>query len=168
MWASDVVGWLPSHTIRRGLYVYMFRSKIHRSATIMRFAGMFSPWNLCVGKNVQIGRHGFFDARRGIVIGDDVAIGDNVQIWTEEHGVDSPSFAVTGGSVSIGRCVYFGTSVIVLPGVVVGEGAVVASGAVVTKNVPPWTVVGGVPAKHIRDRPVADYTLAGHGKWIFR
>lgn len=167
-WLSDVIGWIPSHTIRRGLYTHLFRARIHHTATIMRFAAVFSPWNLSIGKNVQIGRRGFFDARRGVTIGDDVAIGDNVQIWTEEHDTASPDFAIVGGPVSIERLVYFGTSVIVLPGVTVGEGAVVASGAVVTKDVRPWTVVGGVPAKHIRNRPVVDYTLAGHGKWLFR
>lgn len=55
--------------------------------------------------------------------------------------------------------VYIGTRVIILPGVKIGEGAVVASGAVVTKNVEPWTMVGGVPAKFIKNRPVVKYKL---------
>ncbi|MRT42260.1 acetyltransferase [Enterobacteriaceae bacterium RIT702] len=58
--------------------------------------------------------------------------------------------------VIIGNDVWIGHGVIVLPGVTVGDGAVLAAGAVVTKDVPPYTIVGGVPAKVIRARFAAD------------
>ncbi|MDY0925733.1 DapH/DapD/GlmU-related protein [Enterobacter sp. CFBP8995] len=58
--------------------------------------------------------------------------------------------------VIIGNDVWIGHGVIVLPGVTVGNGAVLAAGAVVTKDVPPYTIVGGVPAKVIRARFAAD------------
>ncbi|MBI5204619.1 MAG: CatB-related O-acetyltransferase [Nitrospirae bacterium] len=56
------------------------------------------------------------------------------------------------GPVIIGNDVWIGDSVIILPGVQVGDGAIIGAGSVVTKNVPPYTIVGGVPAKKIRDR----------------
>lgn len=58
--------------------------------------------------------------------------------------------------VIIGNDVWIGHGVIVLPGVAVGDGAVLAAGVVVTKDVPPYTIVGGVPAKVIRARFAAD------------
>jgi acetyltransferase-like isoleucine patch superfamily enzyme len=53
----------------------------------------------------------------------------------------------------IRRFAVIGLSAMLFPGVEVGEGALVAAGAVVTKDVPPWTVVGGVPARHMREIP---------------
>ena len=54
--------------------------------------------------------------------------------------------------------VYIGSGATILPGVTIGEGAVVACGAVVTKDVEPWTMVGGIPAKFIKKRPQVKYT----------
>ena len=57
---------------------------------------------------------------------------------------------------------------IILPGVTIGEGAVLSSGCVVTKNVDPWTMVGGVPAKYIKHRPEVRYTLDTKNKVLFQ
>jgi len=69
-----------------------------------------------------------------------------------EHDIDSPDFAETGAPVVIEDYVVIGTRVTILPGVTIGKGAVVASGAVVTHDVAAFDVVGGVPAKVIRQR----------------
>ena len=74
-----------------------------------------------------------------------------------EHDINSDSFAITSGQVIIEDYVYIASRVTIMPGVCIGEGAVVASGAVVTKDVEPWTLVGGVPAKPIKKRPVVRY-----------
>ncbi len=68
------------------------------------------------------------------------------------HDVDDPGFGLKGNPVSIEDYVFVGSYSRILPGVTVGEGAVVAAGAVVTRDVDPYTVVGGVPACYIRDR----------------
>ncbi|MGO4784646.1 acyltransferase [Cryobacterium sp. W22_MBD10_FK3] len=100
----------------------------------------------------------------GIAIGNNVNIGGYVQIFTLEHDPQAEDFGVQGGPVSIGDMAYIATRAIILPGVTIGEGAVVAAGAVVTKDVPPYTIVGGVPARFIGDRTkkleyVLDYHL---------
>lgn len=69
-----------------------------------------------------------------------------------EHDINSSTFEGTGNPVYINDGVYIGARVTILPGVTVVEGAVIASGAVVTKDVEPWTMVGGVPAKFIKNR----------------
>jgi acetyltransferase-like isoleucine patch superfamily enzyme len=85
-----------------------------------------------------------------------------------EHDILSPTFSGTGGPVTICDWVYIGSRVTVLPSVKIGEGAVVASCAVVTKDVEPWTVVGGVPAKPISQRPHVNYTLNTKSRMYFQ
>ena len=62
-----------------------------------------------------------------------------------EHDPQSPDFAIRGGPVVIEDYAWIGGRAVILPGLRIGEGAVVATGAVVTKDVPPYTIVGGVP-----------------------
>jgi acetyltransferase-like isoleucine patch superfamily enzyme len=73
-------------------------------------------------------------------------------IWTLHHDYNSADFAQIGQPVIIEDYVWLCSRSIILPGVTVGKGAVVAAGAVVTRNVQPYTVVGGVPAKFIATR----------------
>jgi len=92
------------------------------------------------------------DARRGLVIGNYVNFSSEVMIWTLQHDHNSPTFADKGGKVVIGDRAWISCRAIILPGVTIGEGAVVAAGAVVTKDVAPYTIVGGIPAKEIGKR----------------
>src|SRR6185369_10201510 len=93
-------------------------------------------------------------------IGNNVSIAGEVRIYTMEHDIDSPDFAEIGAPVVIDDYVVIGTRVTILPGVHIGKGAVIASGAVVTKDVEPYSVVGGIPAKEIKKRKEnLQYTL---------
>ncbi len=151
LYLLTVVGNVPSHTIRK----YFFRTAgivIPSTSSLHWKARFFAPEGLRIGENCTLGNDGFYDAREGITIGDCVNIAAEVRIYTREHDIDSPDFAETGGPVVIEDFVYIGTRVTILPGVRIGRGAVVASGAVVTKDVPEFTLVGGVPAKVIRQR----------------
>ena len=87
-----------------------------------------------------------------ITIGDCVCIGEDVQLLTGSHSLSSPTFDLVTRPITIKDNAWVATGAIVLPGVTIGEGAVVAAGAVVTKDVEPWTVVGGNPAKVIGKR----------------
>ena len=75
-----------------------------------------------------------------------------MRLITGSHDISSPAFKLTTKSIAIGDNVWVATGATILPGVMIGEGAVVAAGAVVTKDVEPWTVVGGNPAKFIKKR----------------
>ena len=87
-----------------------------------------------------------------IVTGNDVSIGPEASILTLGHDPQSSSFADRGGDVVIGDQVWIGYRAVILPGVSIGEGAVVGAGAVVTKDVEPFAIVAGNPARKIADR----------------
>jgi maltose O-acetyltransferase len=70
-------------------------------------------------------------------------------IYSQEHDLSAEDFGAHGATVKIGNYVFIGPRAIILPGVTIGDGAVVAAGAVVTKDVEPYVIVGGVPAKVI-------------------
>jgi maltose O-acetyltransferase len=71
---------------------------------------------------------------------------------TADHDLQDPGFAGRLGPITIGDRAWLASRSTVVRGVTIGEGAVVAAGAVVTQDVPPWTVVGGVPARKIGER----------------
>jgi maltose O-acetyltransferase len=155
-----LVGRVPSHYFRLFMYKYIFKIKIGKQSTIHWRAKFFAPANIKIGNNSIIGNDVFLDGRGGIEIGNNVNIAGETSIFTWEHDPDSPTFDVRGGSVKIEDHVYIGYRVTILPGVVIKKGAVVATGAVVTKDVPEYTIVGGVPAKFIRNRSRnLNYTL---------
>jgi acetyltransferase-like isoleucine patch superfamily enzyme len=127
-------------------------AKIGEDVILMPGVEVFSPWRLVVGSHTNIGRHAHLDARGDLTIGDNVNISDEVAVWTAEHDIQSEDFVISRGPVIVGDRAWLCFRSIVLPGVRLGEGCVVASGAVVTKDVPPFSVVGGVPAKVIGSR----------------
>jgi len=144
-------GYIPFHSIRNFIYRAAGIKLPHTSSLHWR-ARFFCPEGLAIGNHCTLGNDGFYDARSGITIGNCVDIAAEVRIYTREHDIDAPDFAETGGPVVIQDYAYIGTRVTILPGITIGKGAVVASGAVVTKNVEPFMLVGGVPAKPIRKR----------------
>jgi len=103
-----------------------------------------------------------------IRIGNNVNIGDYLKIYTMGHDIDDHLFGATKGPVNIEDWAYIGAGVTILAGVNIEEGAVVATGAVVTKDVPAWTMVGGVPAKFIKAREVNKYTIDTSWKMPWR
>jgi len=94
----------------------------------------------------------FFVAGDSIVIGNNVVFGHGVELYTSDHDPDDPHFSRRDAPITIRDNVWIGSSAIILKGVTIGEGAVVAAGSVVTRDVKAFTIVGGNPAKLIRER----------------
>lgn len=149
------IGHIPVHTFRKLFYV-VAGTKIGTGSTIHMWATFFDPANIQIGDDTIIGDHAFLDGRDRIIIGNHVDIASSVMIYNSEHDVQSADFNATLSAVVIEDYVFIGPRAIILPGVIIGKGAVVAAGAVVTKNVPPFTIVGGVPAVPIGERKLTD------------
>jgi acetyltransferase-like isoleucine patch superfamily enzyme len=109
-----------------------------------------------IGNNVVIGRHNIITAKSLIKIGDNTIIGAYVQIIDHGHGYARDKTIreqdATIEDIIIGNDIWIGAGSKILKGVTIGEGAVIGANAVVTRDVPPFAIVGGVPAKIIKYR----------------
>jgi len=113
------------------------------------------PSKISIGHHSVIGDHSILDGRNGIVIGNNVVLATNVRIRTEQHDHIDPWFRCSTqshGPVRIGDRAWIGSHAIILHSVSIGEGAVVAADAVVTHDIPPYTIVAGIPAKQVGNR----------------
>ena len=117
---------------------------------------MFPPFYTDFGQNIHFGKNVFVNAgchfqdQGGIFIGDGVLIGHNTVFATIDHDLDPKTRTNHYAPIRVGNNVWIGAGAVITKGVTIGEGSVVAAGAVVTRDVPPMTVVGGVPARVIR------------------
>jgi maltose O-acetyltransferase len=144
-------GKLHSHHARR----FFFRwggIKIGKGSTIHRDAKFYNPLKIVIGEDTIIGEGAVLDGRDKLTIGNHVDVASEVMFYNAEHDVHSEDFGPIMGPVTVEDYVFIGPRAIILPGVTIGKGAVVGAGAVVTKDVPPFAIVGGVPAKVIGER----------------
>jgi len=149
--ALALLAYVPSHAIRKaGLKIC--GARIAGNSLMYHGFWVVSPWKMTIGKSSVVGDHAILDARGGLTIGDNVNLSAHVAIWTGQHDYQSPDFAYEEGPVRVENYAWLSFRTTLLPGVTIGEGAVVAAGAVVTKDVPPYTVVAGIPAKTIGTR----------------
>lgn len=112
---------------------------------------------ITIGDNLGLNSNVFIGASEGqISIGNNVLIGPNVVIRAADHGLSSETLickqAHVSGVIIIEDDVWIGSNAVILKDVKLGKGSVIAAGAVVTKNVEPYSIVGGVPARKISER----------------
>ena len=161
---------LPSKHLRKWAYIGL-GARLGENVVLRYQTEIWCPYTIKIGKGSIIGYNNLLDSRNGIDIGDNVNFSANVSIYTEQHDHRDPNFSCsqnTKKNVKIGNRVWIGPNVIVLPGVTIGEGAVCAAGCVVTKDVLPFTVVAGVPAKKVNSRPVdLRYEFSGKESRIY-
>lgn len=147
----NLTTYIPLHSVRNFIW-RLSGMKIGCCSTLHTGVRVFDPRGITVGEGTIIGYAGFIDGRDKVTIGDHTDIASEVMIYSQEHDLSSSDFGVSSAPVKIGNYVFIGPRAIILPGVKIGDGAVVAAGAVVTKDVDPYTIVGGVPAKIIGER----------------
>jgi len=160
------IGAIPIHHFRRMCYRFA-GVKIGQGSTIHMGTVFYDPSNIIIGKDTIIGEKAVLDGREKIIIGDHVDIASEVMIYNSEHNIESEEFKAIIAPVTIEDYVFIGPRAIILPGVKIGKGAVVGAGAVVTKDVPPFAIVGGIPAKNIGERrfKTPNYKL-GRARWF--
>ena len=149
---QQFTGAVPSQAFRKLVYTRVFRMTIGRSTVIYGGCEIRGGPKIRIGDHTSVGHQCVLDGRGGLTIGDSVNISTGAWMWTMQHDKDDPWFAAEAGPVQIEDYAWIGGRVIILPNVTIGKGAVIASGAVVTKSVPPYSVMGGVPARQIGER----------------
>lgn len=112
---------------------------------------------LIVGNNVGLGTHGFFGCAGGVSIGDNTIFGNYVSVHSENHNYKDRNIpirlqGVNRKGIKIGKDCWIGAKVTILDGADIGDGCIVAAGAVVRGKIPPYSIIGGVPAKIIKER----------------
>ncbi len=106
---------------------------------------------ITVGNDVFFNRGVFIDSKGGVTIGNSVCLTEDVRIFTHNHS-ESVHYERSYLPVTIESYAKIYTGATILPGVTIGEGAIVAAGAIVSKDIAPYSVVAGAPAKVIRER----------------
>ena len=155
-YADIKTGFIPSFAIRNIIYTYVFRMRMGKDVTIHYGAEIRSHYKLIIGNGSIIGDRNLLDARNGLIIGKNVNFSSDVRVYTEQHDHRDPFFRCDTQpkkSTYIDDYAWIGSNVIVLPNVHIGEGAVCCAGCVVTKDVEPYSVVAGIPASKVGERP---------------
>ena len=143
---------VPSHHIRLS-YLKLILGGLGKHSTVCRNVEIRVPRNIYIGNHTIINKKTLLDGRGGrIVIGDNVDIAQEVNIWTSQHDYNDDYHKLDNAGVTIDDYAWVAARATVIPGVSVGRGAVVGTCSLVTKDVAPMDVVGGVPAKHISTR----------------
>jgi len=157
-----VRGWLIfGHSVRVAWTSTAARNTTAGSGTLIESRVGLFPWDkrIAIGRNCYIGVGCWFIGE--VEIGDDCRIAPGVRLIGYTHVYADPDRPIREQGkefepIRIGNDVWIGCNVVVVKGVTIGEGAVVGAGAVVTKDVPPFAVVGGVPARVIKMRKPSD------------
>lgn len=161
-WFQAFFGWIPGRVgwiIRQFIYRPFFR-RAGKGWHIGEFASIQRVQNFQIGHKVAVGRYCVINAAGGVILGDYSGIGPFVQIITAGHNFfkkkivgDVPYGAqprvMETAPVILEENAWVGAGAILMPGIRVGSNSVVGAGAVVTKDVPPCSMVAGVPAKVI-------------------
>lgn len=150
--------WTPYFCFRRWRLRLLrwFGMKDCECITVHPTAKIWAPWNLELGGHVAIDDGVNLYSADKIKIGTKVAISREAFICTASHDISKPNRPLITAPITICDGVWIGARAIVLPGVTIGEGAIVAAGAIVTKDVAPWTVVAGNPARVVGRRELKE------------
>jgi acetyltransferase-like isoleucine patch superfamily enzyme len=142
----------------RGLFWRFLLGACGRGVMIDHRVYFKYPWLVRLGSDVSINRGAEFYPgvmqRAQVRIGDRVRIAPNVRFHAAGHDPDDPELGDAAATIVVEDDAWIGAAAVILAGVHIGRGAVVAAGSVVTRNVPAGAIVGGVPARLIRQREV--------------
>lgn len=154
---------------------YLFKKKlgIVNKNIDVQIGSLFGNYeNIIWHDNIYIGPQAYIWAVGGLEIGENVILGPRVTIHTSNHRYEDATMLPYDGysyakKVTIEKNVWIGDSTMIAPGVTVGEGSIIAMGSVVTKDVPKFSVVGGNPAKVIKQRDVEKYNELDSNKMYY-
>lgn len=132
----------------------LFGAKVGKGVRIQGGVKIWQPWKLIIGENSWIDGDVSLYSVDAITIGDNAVISNGAFICTASHDISSKTFELITKPIIIENSVWICSAAMLMPGVKISEGAIIAAGAVVVKDVAPWTVVGGNPAKVVKKREI--------------
>lgn len=144
---------IPLRYVRNAL-LKSFGAQLPWKTLVYESCRIWAPWNLIVEEYVCIGPHTDIYNKDIVTIGKHVVISQNSTLCTAGHDICSVRFSLTTSPIIIRDRAWIASHAFIGPGVTIGEGAVVGATASVFKDVEPWTVVGGNPAKVIKKREI--------------
>lgn len=158
---NEVCGRLPSRPLRHR-YLRLWLGAFGEGSSVDMRCRFLNGRKVRLGARTIINFGTLMDGRiHSIETGHDVSIGPAAVLLTLGHDAHCPRFSDVGGPVIVGDYAWIGYGAVVCPGVRIGEGAVVGAGSVVSRDVAPWTVVAGNPARPISARVMEpQYTLS--------
>lgn len=136
----------------RRMVLRKFGAKIGRNVNIYPSTVIYFPWNLIVGDWSAIGEDVLVYNLGLVTIGERVTISHRAHLCAGTHDYTRPDFPLLKPPIMVGNLAWICSQAFIGPGVTIGEGAIVGAGAVVMKDVEAWTIVGGNPAKKVKDR----------------
>jgi putative colanic acid biosynthesis acetyltransferase WcaF len=131
-----------------------FGATIGRNAHVYASATIYFPWNLEAGDESAIGEHAYVYNLGRVTIGDRATISYRAHLCAGTHDHTKPHFPLVRAKIDIGPEAWICADAFVGPGVTVGEGAIVGAGAVAMKDVRPWMIVIGNPARESKRREI--------------
>jgi len=140
----------------RNMLLRLFGAKIPLSSLIYPSCKIWAPWNLEVGEYSCVGPNTELYNKAPIIIKDNCIVSQGTHLYTASHDYTDRSHPLIYSPIIIENQVWIAADVFVGMGVTIGEGAVVGARAAVFKDVEPWTVVGGNPAKFIKKREIKE------------
>lgn len=138
----------------RNLLLRVFGAKTWHKAQYFSTVRIWAPWNLKTGRSIAIDDQVDLYNVAQITLGHMVSVSRRAFLCTASHDISDVGRPLKTAPIKIGNGVWIGAEAYIGPGVTIGDGAVIAARAVVVKDVPAWTVVGGNPARFIKERPV--------------
>lgn len=152
---------IPSHNFRLYFYRRFLKLRVGSGSFIFMEARFDTVGDFEMGQNSTVNPKCHLDNRGGLIIGNNVSISSEVCIITADHDPKEADFRGRNRGVTIEDYVFIGTRAMILAGVTIGRGAIVAAGAVVSRDVPPYSIVAGVPARVIgKRREDLDYSAS--------
>jgi acetyltransferase-like isoleucine patch superfamily enzyme len=165
---NHIISHIPSYTLRRAWYRRVLGWRIGPDVYILmgqyvQMAGARSSGRkVSIGKGTIINHGCLLYTTGGLIIGEGVSISAGTWLVTGSHDINDPEFPAFFKPIVIGNHAWIGMRATILAGVTIGEGAIVMAGAMVTRDVPPFAIVGGVPAKVIKQREVQEFSYPLH------
>ena len=141
----------PAHGLRP-LVLRLFGARTSPRVNIAGSAWVEMPWLLECGEYVSIGPRSILYNLGGLSIGNQTVLSQDVYVCGGTHDYTDPTYPLLRKRITIGHGVWIAAGAFIGPGVTIGDGAVVGARAVVMRDVEPWTVVAGNPARVIKRR----------------